>query len=343
MFFRSFMNLELEIKNQVLLCARNGKLNPTAVGWSRHPLHRCNLTGRFLRKKRWNYWCIYDRDFLVSFTISDVDYSGVCFVYYLDFRTMQFEEMTVLAPFGMGVKLGQLTDNDASFQNSKMKLEFVTEETGRRIRASIPNMNGKKVEADIFIPASQQESLNVVIPWSKSKFQYTSKQFCLAAQGQVTIDSKLHEFKKDDAFAVLDFGRGVWPYNTIWNWASVSSRSKGNVFGLNMGAGWTDGTGYTENAISVNGKVYKLSEDILFKYDRNDYMKPWEIKSSTSQAVDLVFTPLYERKAVSNLLIVTSDVHQMIGKYSGKIKIGRHSEYELDGDIGWAEDHKARW
>ena len=32
------------------------EINPAAVGWSRAPLVRANLSGHWLRKKRWNFW-----------------------------------------------------------------------------------------------------------------------------------------------------------------------------------------------------------------------------------------------------------------------------------------------
>lgn len=45
-------NQERELTDPVTLCLPNGRLNLAAVGWSRNPLHRCNLTGRRLAKKR---------------------------------------------------------------------------------------------------------------------------------------------------------------------------------------------------------------------------------------------------------------------------------------------------
>ena len=38
--------------------------------------------------------------------------------------------------------------------------------------------------------------------------------------------------------------------------------------------------------------------------------------------VDLTLTTEYERVARSNLLVVNSEVHQLIGKFSGTIRVG---------------------
>jgi hypothetical protein len=47
-----------EIAAPVSLCdaSRPGRLDRAAVGWTRRPLHHCNLTRRLGAKKRWNYW-----------------------------------------------------------------------------------------------------------------------------------------------------------------------------------------------------------------------------------------------------------------------------------------------
>lgn len=45
------MNLETEIRQETNLCDKSGNLNLNSVGWSKKPLHRCNLSGHYLRKK----------------------------------------------------------------------------------------------------------------------------------------------------------------------------------------------------------------------------------------------------------------------------------------------------
>ncbi len=336
------MNLESEIKQAIALCEKNGNLNPSAIGWSRTPLHRCNLSRHFFRKKRRNYWCIYDDECLLSLTISDVDYAGLVFAYYLDFRTRKFAEFTKIVPFGRGIVLGQQTNNNARYASGDLSFDFQAAEDGTRLLAAIPNIAGEALKADIEVSADQLETMNVVIPWSKKRFQFTSKQIGLSAKGSFQVGGFSHTFRPETTFACLDYGRGVWPYNCVWNWGVVVSRAGGELVGANMGAKWTDNSGYTENSILAGGKTIKLPENIRFEYDRNDFMKPWVIRTEQSKAIDLQFTPFFDRRAKSNLLIVASDVHQMIGRYSGEIRVGRKS-YEIKDAVGWAEDHIARW
>src|SRR5690606_23325261 len=41
----------------------------------------------------------------------------------------------------------------------------------------------------------------------------------------------------EDSWAVLDHGRGRWPYRISWNWGAGSGRSHGRVVGLQVGGG----------------------------------------------------------------------------------------------------------
>jgi hypothetical protein len=47
-----------EIVEPVDLCEPGGGLAEAAIGWSRRPLHRCNLPLRW--RKRWDWWCVTD-------------------------------------------------------------------------------------------------------------------------------------------------------------------------------------------------------------------------------------------------------------------------------------------
>ena len=52
-------HVEREIFTTVELCDAKGQLNPEAIGFARKPLIISNLKGNFMRKKKWNYWCVF--------------------------------------------------------------------------------------------------------------------------------------------------------------------------------------------------------------------------------------------------------------------------------------------
>ncbi len=332
---------EPELTGKVRLCTEKGTLNPEAVGWSRQPLHSCNLRGRFPRKKRWNYWCITTEEFLFSVTLSDIDYIGLAFVYFLDFKTGYFHEMTVPRLLARGCRLPDTVDGNMEFLDSKLNLSFIHTPTGVTIRVSSPNFGGKILKAELDVRHPQgHETLNVVIPWSQRQFQFTSKQNTLPTTGSIQLGDKV--YNAQGGFACLDLGRGIWPYSSFWNWAGASGISNGHTIGLNFGAGWTDGTGMNENGICIDGRLTKISEDVQFIYDSSDFMQPWTLKTESSLA-DIVFVPFFHRTAKTDAKVLRSEVHQMIGRFSGTVTDADQQKYTFKDIIGWAEEHFARW
>ena len=57
---------------------------PGRKGWSRYPLHRANLRGRFGVNKRWDYWAVLAGDLVVSAVYADVDHLGLADVWWAD-------------------------------------------------------------------------------------------------------------------------------------------------------------------------------------------------------------------------------------------------------------------
>jgi hypothetical protein len=335
---------EHEINAMVHLCDQNGRLNPLARGYSKSPLIICNLKGHSLRKKKWNYWCITNADMLFSITISNIDYLGMVFVYFLDLKTKEFIEQTISTPLGNGCDLNETVFGKLFFHNPKMTVEF--DDDGKEISIHVisPKFGEVKLDAQFHIDRPENlETLNVVIPWSEDRFQFTSKQTCLPASGKVQLGDREIVFDQNTSYACLDFGRGIWKYESKWNWASFAGKSGEHTIGVNLGGQWTDGTGHTENGIIIDGKLIKIGSDITFIYDKENYMKPWGLKTNMIPAVNLTFTPVYERVAKTDLAILKSEVHQMIGHFNGELIDEKGTVFIVNNLVGWAEDHSARW
>ncbi len=336
---------EKEITTPVDLCLPNGRLNPMAVGWSRQPLQHCALFGHPLRKKRWNYWCITSPTHLFSVTLSDVDYAGLPFVYFLEFATGEFIEKTIITPLGKDIVLGDKVPDDASYLGKGCEISMRQVAGKVQISVELADFGGKHLKAGFQIEEPENhESLNVVVPWSERLFQFTAKNNTLPAKGKVVLDGREAAFHAENSFATLDFGRGIWPYKGFWNWASFSTRlSDGRTLGTNFGAGWTDHTGSTENALCVDGRLIKLSEDVVFTYSTQNFKAPWKLQTAETKRVDLTFTPFFERIAKTDMAIIRSEVHQMIGYFDGTVEGEGGEIIQVSRAVGWAEDHHSRW
>lgn len=336
---------EVELNSSQTLCTPDGRLRQESVGWSRKPLHTCNLSGHWPRKKRWNYWCVTTPECLFSVTLSNLDYMGLAFIYFLDFATQQFIEQTEMNIFGHDCFLPDTVSGEVQFKNQNMSLSIIDNDHQVDIKAGSPSFGDNVMNADLLVKRPEaHETLNVVIPWSDDRYQFTSKQNCLPVEGEIRVGTQKYSVNTlDGAYACLDFGRGIWKYSSFWNWASFSSKVGNDLVGVNLGAGWTDGSGMTENGIFLNGRVTKLSEDVAFQYTPGDYKQPWTLKSTVSDRVDLRFAPFYERIASSDFVVLKSVVHQMIGKFSGRVTDDSGKSVEVTDQLGWAEEHVARW
>lgn len=332
-----------EIRNDVDLCLHNGMLNTDAVGWSRKPHHRCNLSGAWPRKKRWNYWCVTSERFLFSVAVASLDYAGSVFAYLLDLETGEFVEDTILIPLGRGLSLPGKVEADIRYENRRVGCAFTYKPESIHLDLNWPAFKGKPLKANIEIPRDRtRESLNVVVPWSMHQFQFTSKQPCLPATGTIHHGDKAWNFDQGAAHACLDFGRGIWPRRIAWNWASFWTQSGSTLVGFNGGGKWTDNTGSNENGVILNGRLHKFHEPLEFMFDPKDYRSPWRIRTLFSDTVDLKLTPVFDRAAKTNLMVVRSEMHQLIGHFDGYIRVNE-TEIPIERAVGWAEDHSAVW
>ena len=337
------MHQEPELVAPVLLCGPDGRFNPAATGWSRHPLHTCNLPDSLERKKKWNYWAVTSGDLLFSATIADMERLQMAETYFFDRRTLKFATKAVSCPPGT-IAIPETVVGDMVIGHPALRVSLTDEGTGTRIRVESEDFGGERLEANILVQRPQgHETLNVVIPWNVRQTQFTSKQNTLPASGYIQLGERRLELAQP-AFGCLDYGRGVWPEETTWNWGAASGVQGGHTVGFNLGGQWTDGTRMTENGLCVNGRLSKISEDLAIEYDRTAFMKRWRVRTCVTDRVELVFEPEFDRAGRSGRREGWfTEVHQMFGRYSGRIVPDDGPAIDIKDLFGWIEEHEARW
>lgn len=335
---------EREITEHVTLCVEKGQLNPEAIGFSRYPYIQSNLTGHFMRKKKWNDWCVFGEDLFFSASIRHLDYAVICFVNILNYETQRFYEKQVIIPVGRKVNMPEMVLDSVKFETQSMTIQTVHIQGETHLSVTIPDLDNEVLHADLqILHPEEDESLNVVIPKSRDVFQFTAKHHTLPTSGFVKIGEKRYDFSREHSFAVLDFGRGVWPRNAECNWAMASQRMRGRRLGLNFGGVWTDGTGMTENAVFVDGAMTKIHEDVLFTYNRDNFMEPWNIRTKFSDTVELTFTPFFERFSKMNARLFRIKEQQLIGYFDGTVKLQDGSVIQIRKMLGYAKEQIAKW
>ncbi|WP_280500017.1 DUF2804 domain-containing protein [Nocardia farcinica] len=339
--------IERELTAPVDLCDARGRLNPAAVGWSRQPLHRANLARAWGRKKRWDYWCVTAPDLYAAITYADIDYLGTATVWVCRPSTGRATTVDRIVPGARGFALpdrpgtGRMT---ADVGGLRVEIEELADRT--RLRAACAQTPDGPLEIDVEVARpTGHESVNVVIPWSARRFQYTSKQNTRPATGVVRRGADRWELGGDGlpAFGTLDLGRGVWKYRNRWNWAAASGVAvDGRTVGLQFGGTWTAGTGYTENGLCVDGRLTKIGEELEWSYDWDHPMRPWRVRDRAGR-VDVVLTPDHDRYARTGAGLIAMEVHQCFGRWSGTIVDEGGARLELREVIGFAEEARNRW
>jgi hypothetical protein len=336
---------ERELTGPVALCRPDGTLEPDAIGWARQPLIDCSLHGSWGRRKRWDFWCITGPGFAMNLTYADVDYLGLGDVWFHDFATGVAATATAPVPFARGMRLHPRAGEGAvELRGKRLRLRFEDGADGTSLTVAFATKQGP-FRADVVVSRPpDHESLTVVIPWGARRFQCTTKDVARPATGRVTWGDRTYELAGDGAsWGCLDFGRGKWPYRTRWNWGAAAGVVGGRTIGLQMGGKWTDGTGMTENAVVVDGRLSKLSEELVWDYDTADWLRPWHIRTPRSDRLDITFTPTYDKVSRLQAGVAASSVDQCFGTFAGTIVPDDGVAIEVADLFGWAEEATWRW
>lgn len=338
----------VEITQPVALCGADARLSPQARGWARRPLFQAALPGPFLRRKRWNFVFVSHPDVLVAAALSNADYAGLAFVWLYDLKRRRFLELEALSPLARAVRIGDAIDAESSFTSRALTYTWQPHGRGVKVHVVAPRMKGDRnpLTLDLRIPdVFTDESLNLIVPWSDTVWNYTGKLVALPAEGELTAGGQHYRFAAGETLASIDFTRGIWPYSTVWRWTSGAGLLGPNKrrVGVNFGEGWTDGTGVVENALYVDGKVMPLWEPVAFSLNARSLLSPWTMRTTESKRVELEFTPSYSRTQDINVIAVRMKLAQVMGHFSGRIVTDRGETLEIEGLPGIAEDHMARW
>ena len=327
--------VERELTAAVSLTLPDGSLNPDAVGWARRPLvDTSGIGGRhgWPRNKRWEYWNVVTPTHVLAFTVSLIDYAAVHEVWVFDRRSHQSwgRAATVLPP--RGAVLPPVLDTGPARARAKgLAIDVIPAGGTVHLRAEVPQA---RFDVDVTRPADH-DCLAVVVPWSGERFQYTVKDVALPASGTLAVGDGRYDIPAGESWAVLDHGRGRWPYEVVWNWGAGSGVHDGHVIGVQVGGRWTDGTGSTENGLLLDGHLHKISAELAWDYDLADWRRPWRVSGGGLEAV---FTPEYNRHAFTDLALISSRTDQCFGWWSG-----RFGDITFEGIYGWAEDVHNRW
>jgi len=333
---RPTMGGEREILAPVNMCLADGSLNPEAVGWSRTPMHNANLKG-WGRNKRFEYWCIIHPDFIITANISHHDYRANIASTFIDRRSHAkiAYRQNVWLP---GRNVMADPTSSSRMVGAGRDIEVVLEPSARGTRIIVTS---PRIQLDLQAhDATGRESMGVLVPWDNKRFQYTRKDNCIPVEGSLVVDGTKRQVRLGEALAIHDHGRGRWPYNTWWNWGAGSGSTDGVEIGLNFGGKWTEGTPSTENSLRIDGRLHKISQELVWAYDRTDWMRPWTL---TGDRVRLTFTPEHYHHHMFDRVIVSARGDQCFGRFDGEVITDEGRTIAVRGVVGLIEEVHRKW
>jgi hypothetical protein len=350
--------MQIEIKEQMPLHDEKGFI--TKEGWARKPYwqyDRKKIKASSFRIKEWDYYAAisHKNGFGIALTISDLGYLGFSSITFFDFNHQYYHQVDSLFFFPMGrLQLPPISDEGlVTYKDKKININVESHKLSNETIQKKINFNSsfikdfyknKGIEGELtFTYPEKDDTICIATSWKEKRtaFYYNQKINCMIAKGKVTIGSKIYEFDEKTDLAVLDWGRGIWTYKNRWYWSSLSSYIDGKRFGWNLGYGFSDRSSASENAIFLDGKLYKLDE-VAFKYDPKNYLKNWKIVDN-ERKLDIDFVPILDRNSKSDFLVIKSIQHQVFGYFSGTIKIQENQIIKFKNLLGFVEDVFNAW
>lgn len=321
-----------------------------AWGWAKRAVMQYNRsaipTERQPRIKEWEHYTIMSPEFTVGVTVVQLGSIVVGSAELIDypqksiqsamFMTASKVDTAVLPADPYGQTRLAKKDDFVSLRCSsdQRQIEFQIAKT-----QTAPAFSGR-----IDLHSDQaDDSVAITRPFAgEGQFFYENKIFGMGADGTVTVNDRTYTLPTDNAWAIFDWGRGVWPHESQWFWGQAAGRVNDQQVAINLGHGYGDDSRGTCNAILLDGKLHKLDiVDCTFNAD--DRMQPWRF-TSNDERLTLDFRPIYQQHSKQDLLgLLRAELFKIHGYFSGTLVLDDGRKLQVRELLGFAEHMQQRW
>lgn len=338
---------QIEILEKTPLLKEDGSLTQPGYCFTNlYEYDRSAIKAGASRIKEWDFYQITNDEFTVQITIADISLGGAVTVGFFDRITGERASTMTLGLFtfgkyDVGLENRGLAENDwvdHTYKKKKLNFDFeLSVGETERVLTFKGKAGGKELTMDITMAMfPDHESHFIAVPFDtkdNKHFYYNQKTNCMVSTGTVKYGDKVYEFKglEDNSFAVLDWGRGVWPYHQVWWWGNGNTvLPDGRVFGFEIGWGFGNTEAASESTAFIDGKAYKLGylkleneKEIVNPLDRcwDDNGVVWKITSDDG-SFEMTMKPEFDNYTMLRFVIVGNLCHQVFGKWSGTVRCG---------------------
>lgn len=300
---------------------------------------RGSLTKRFA-PNQFQFVGMLSESLVLGLAIVDLKLVSNAFFYLYEPETDRLREWSFLQPLARKTTIPD-TPNAGESSFSKGRAQFQIQCSGARRTLKVRIGSELSLDAVIETPDTLKP-LCVCTRAGYDGWVFTQKAAGLSVvSGQLRWQERRFDLVEEKLHALYDWTAGFMRRDTFWNWSSISGvLADGRRLGVNLAAGVNE-TGFTENGFWLDGDFTKV-DTVAFEFDRLNPLKPWRVTSFDGR-IDLRFQPLGLRKECLNLILMASNFKQLFGYYEGELRTVSGETITVHKQMGFAEDHFARW
>ena len=340
--------MQNKITEPMRLLDKNGHVTSpgyaTSLIWE---YSRKDIKAPKFRIKEWDYYIALNNDYAVAMTVADNGYLGFVSASVMEWKSCKNITTAVMTPFPLGKfhMPPSSETGDIMFANKRAYVGFSHKGDDRLLEIDFDNFEGdQRLSGQITLHQDKSaDTMVIATPFAENPktFYYNQKINCMRAEGEIKLGDKIYTFAPHDSFGTLDWGRGVWTYSNTWYWGSGSGLIGDNLFGFNIGYGFSDRSSASENMLFFNGRAHKLDQ-VEFHIPEDSYLKPWRFTSNDNR-FEMDFVPILDRFDDTNVGIIRSCQHQVFGRFSGVAVLDDGTKVEVKDFLGFAEKVANRW
>lgn len=337
--------MQNEITQKIKLLDKNGQIiNPGYAKKMMYEYNREDIKAGLLAKKEWDFYQIIIDNWVLKLTIGNISYVAQFAAELFNVETKElysFERMKLLPFESIQLPRDPEKNNILKVEGKDYMFLFEVKEDKRHFVIKGSDAKVGNVDIDIFLNNDiSNEKMVIATPFEKkNKFYLNCKENYFGGLGKIIFGDVSVEIN-ESATAVLDWGRGVWPFAQEWFWGNGAAYIEGNKFGFNIGWGFGNLESASENMVFWNGKAYKLGY-LTTEVDVNDYFKPWKFKDDEGN-FEFTLTPVYDKIADTRIGFIQMYCHQLFGRFDGYVVI-EGKKIEIKNMLAFCEHASNRW
>lgn len=238
---------------------------------------RCIKLNR-MSKKEWDSYIIFSGsgEYALSLLFADKRYTGLISVCFYNIKAGTYYECFApkVLPGGKITLPDSVISGSAVYKDSTTEIMFLVSDTQRHLYCKCSPLIGDSIEANISLLYSDKKSVFSFAVADDEQFCYNQKILGMSADGCVTVNGEKFIFTSENDFALLDWGRSLRTKDSTRYWCTGATSVDGKPLSFNLGYGFFNLSGTTENCAYYDGMCHKLGRiffDIPFEDEPNEF------------------------------------------------------------------------